>query len=278
MKYTDYREAKTHGSAEFPFQYYYIDKSHAQYVMPLHWHGEVEVLRVLEGELALWIDNERMDMKAGDVAFISGGSLHRGEPQNCRYDCVVFSPRLIGGRLGSKLSELTRPLSAGRAGLLPRCTAAEPAACALLDAAQAEGPYHELKLASLVAELIYELCLSGAVRADHAEGKRHSHRRAMIALLIDWIEKNYSERITLGQLAALAGVNEKYLCRFFKEFTGYTPTDYINRLRVERACYEMRINHRNVTEAAYECGFNEISYFSKCFKRYKGVSPGQYKL
>ena len=75
----------------------------------------------------------------------------------------------------------------------------------------------------------------------------------------------------------MKSAKEKYLCRFFKEFTGHTPTDYINRLRVERACYEMKFNHLNVTEAAYECGFNEISYFSKCFKKYKGVSPGKYR-
>ena len=72
-------------------------------------------------------------------------------------------------------------------------------------------------------------------------------------------------------------MNEKYLCRFFKSYTGQTPIEYINRLRIDRACFEMTVNRMNVTDAAYECGFNELSYFSKMFKRYKGVTPGQYK-
>ena len=84
-------------------------------------------------------------------------------------------------------------------------------------------------------------------------------------------------RLTLSDLAELAQVNEKYLCRFFKEYTGQTPIDYINRLRVDRACYEMSVTGMNVTEAAFECGFNELSYFSKMFKKYKGIAPGEYR-
>ena len=98
-----------------------------------------------------------------------------------------------------------------------------------------------------------------------------------MTLLLDKIEREYSRKITLAELSEIAQINEKYLCRFFKEFTGQTPIDYINRLRVDRACYEMTVNKLNVTETAYECGFNELSYFSKCFKKYKGVSPGQYR-
>ena len=44
MKYTEYREAKKHGRDGFPLQYYYIDKKHPQYVMPLHWHREIEII------------------------------------------------------------------------------------------------------------------------------------------------------------------------------------------------------------------------------------------
>jgi AraC-like DNA-binding protein len=98
----------------------------------------------------------------------------------------------------------------------------------------------------------------------------------VISELFEKIERDYTERITIPELAEIAGVTEKYLCRFFKEVTGHTPTDYINRVRVEHACYEMKFNHRNVTEAAYESGFNEIGYFYKCFKKYKGIPPGKY--
>ena len=71
-------------------------------------------------------------------------------------------------------------------------------------------------------------------------------------------------------------MNEKYFCRFFKEFTNITPIDYINRLRIENAAHSLLEAGFTVTEAALDNGFNDISYFSKIFKKYKGVSPKRY--
>ena len=277
MKYTEYREAKKHGTEGLPLQYYYVDKRHPQYIMPLHWHREIEIIRVLEGKLTIWLNNEKYELCAGETMFVEGGALHRGEPDKCRYECAVFDPRFVVGQVSSRLSELIRPLSSGHAELAPKCPAAEMTSAEIFEAARSEEPYYELKLAGLICELVRIFYTEGAVRLHGEKDKRTSHRRAVITVLLERIESNYTEKITLSELAELAGMNEKYLCRFFKEFTGYTPTDYINRLRIEHACYEMKFNHRNVTEAAYECGFNEISYFSKCFKKYKGVSPGKYK-
>lgn len=64
----------------------------------------------------------------------------------------------------------------------------------------------------------------------------------------------------------------KYLCRIFKEYTGKTVVDYINELRIDNACHEMTVKGMSVTRAAYDSGFNNLSYFCKVFKHYKGVT------
>lgn len=277
MKFSEYRENKTHGTPHFPLEYYYVDENNPQYVMPLHWHSEFEVLRVLRGRLVLYLNNEVYDMRAGDVIFIPSGTLHRGEPTDCAYDCAVFDLRIASGYNAAKISELISPIISSDAEVEYICRAAVECATSLLDTVAEGEPYFEIKSASLVSDLLFRLYSSGAVRQSHAEDKRISHRRALMTLLIDKIERECTGRITLADLAEIVGMNEKYLCRFFKSFTGQTPIDYINRLRIDRACYEMTVNKMTVTNAAYECGFNELSYFSKIFKKYKGVSPGQYK-
>ena len=80
---------------------------------------------------------------------------------------------------------------------------------------------------------------------------------------------------TVGEVvnSRVSGINEKYLCRFFKEFSGYTPTDYVNRMRVERAVSEMTVGGKSITDAAFDSGFNELSYFSRIFKKYIGTTP-----
>lgn len=277
MKFSEYREQKTHGTKSFPLEYYFVDEKHPQYVMPLHWHSEFEVLRVIRGRLALYLNNEVYDLRSGDVVFIPSGTLHRGEPTDCAYECAVFDLRIASGYNAAKISELISPIISSDAEVDHICHVADECACALLDTVSCDEQYFELKASSLISELVYLLYSSGAVKQSHAEDKRISHRRALMTLLIDKIEREYTGKITLADLAEIAGMNEKYLCRFFKSFTGQTPIDYINSLRVDRACYEMTVNKMTVTHAAYECGFNELSYFSKMFKKYKGMSPGQYR-
>lgn len=277
MKYAEYKEDKKHGSADFPLQYYFVDDSHPQYVMPLHWHREFEVLRVLEGSLSLYINNTQHTLTAGDVAVIPSGALHRGDPYVCTYDCAVFDFDMISGFKVGVIGDMIRQLSSSEIDLSVIGANERGIIYELLDTVSSQNDYYELKAAALVTELAHMLYSIGAVRQSSGEKERFVHRRAVMTLLIDKIEKEYTHKITLESLASIAQINEKYLCRFFKEFTGQTPIDYINRLRIDRACYEMSVNNLNVTEAVYECGFNELSYFSKIFKKYKGISPGVYR-
>lgn len=277
MKFSDYREQKRHGTPDFPLEYYFVDENHPQYVMSLHWHSEFEVLRVRSGRLALYLNDSLHDLCAGDVVFIPSGTLHRGEPIDCTYDCAVFDLRIASGYSSARISELIQPLISSDAFVEYIDATVSDILKKLLDIVAEKPPYYEIAAAAQVAEMVFALCSSGALSRCGGEDKRITHRRSVMTLLIDKIEREYTSKITLTDLAEIAGMNEKYLCRFFKSYTGQTPIDYINRLRVDRACFEMTINNMSVTDAAYECGFNELSYFSKIFKKYKGITPGKYK-
>ena len=61
------------------------------------------------------------------------------------------------------------------------------------------------------------------------------------------------------------------------EMTHQTPMDYLNRQRIERACYEISTTDDSITDIAYRNGFNDLSYFIRTFKKYKGTTPGKYK-
>lgn len=277
MKYREYREIKIHGSREFPFEYYLVDKNHPHYVMPLHWHTNFEVIHVISGKLSLHLDNVEYILSDNDVVFIGCGVMHRAEPYNCVYECAVFDLSIISGYNTTKIFEYIGPLISQNAETDVICACANPYAIRLFEVAAREEEFYELEISASISRLLCELYRAGAVRIVTPDSKKISHRRAVMTQLIGEIEKNYAQKITLADLAKTAQINEKYLCRFFKEFTGFTPIDYINRIRIDKACYQLAVNKMNVTEAAYECGFNELSYFSKCFRKYKGMSPGAYR-
>jgi AraC-like DNA-binding protein len=91
--------------------------------------------------------------------------------------------------------------------------------------------------------------------------------------VIEYIERNYGEKITLKTLATMAHMSPAHFCRVFKKLTGRTAVDYVNRIRVEKAYELLSRGGCNVTEAAVSAGFSDTNYFSRTFKKYKHVAP-----
>ncbi len=83
--------------------------------------------------------------------------------------------------------------------------------------------------------------------------------------------------MSLEELAAIAQMSPKYFCRAFSQMTGRTPVEYLNYYRIEQAGEQLVMTENSVTEIALNCGFHDMSYFSKTFIRYKGVSPRTYR-
>ena len=92
-----------------------------------------------------------------------------------------------------------------------------------------------------------------------------------------YIRNSYDTPITLMDIANSAGISPKYLCTFFKEMTGKTPFEYLNAYRIERAARKLINTDLPVTQIAYMCGFNDLSYFIKTFKQIKGVTPKNFR-
>ncbi|MBQ8356583.1 MAG: helix-turn-helix transcriptional regulator [Clostridia bacterium] len=278
MKKLGYKEDRRHGAPDFPVEYYYIDSSHPRYEMPLHWHRELEIVRVLSGRLHLYLDNAEHCLGAGEIAFVGSEVLHRAEPLDAFYECVVFDLTMLSKHGPGKITEYVLSLLSGEVKNTP-VSGDDPILGMVEDlfsCLREERECFELQAYSDIAGIVCWLFREGRVELPEKSG-RAGQKRQVMTLLLDWIEENYTEKITLEQMAAVAGTNGKYLCRFFKAYTGNSPIDYINRLRVERACLYMAQGNRNITEAALDSGFNDISYFCKIFKRYKGVTPREYR-
>ncbi len=104
------------------------------------------------------------------------------------------------------------------------------------------------------------------------EKEQVSYRLKQLKQVLRYIEEHYAEEITLETLASLAGMNPKYFCRFFRQITQRTPIDYLNYYRIECAREQLSTTDTTITEVALNCGFNDISYFIKIFKKYMGIT------
>ena len=100
--------------------------------------------------------------------------------------------------------------------------------------------------------------------------------RQIIFTAIDYIRTNYNQAISLDGVAAHVGLHPAYFSRLFREETGFTYTDYLNRVRVE-AGKRLLTQDLLLADIAQRLGFNDQSYFSKVFKRVEGLPPGKWR-
>ncbi|MEG0257712.1 MAG: helix-turn-helix domain-containing protein [Christensenella sp.] len=105
----------------------------------------------------------------------------------------------------------------------------------------------------------------------------HVRLNAIVEKVRNYIEENYMKKISLNELANLAGFSVSYLSKIFKEETQKSISAYINHVRIENAKKLLRTTDISLVELAYVVGFEEQSYFTKVFKKLEGVSPGKYR-
>ena len=94
--------------------------------------------------------------------------------------------------------------------------------------------------------------------------------------LYRFIEENYHRDIKINEMAAMAHLTTAAFCRYFKKNTRMTFTDFLNQYRVNQA-RKMLLHDKNVTEACYGSGFENLSYFSRTFKKFAGENPSQFR-
>ena len=92
----------------------------------------------------------------------------------------------------------------------------------------------------------------------------------------EYLEKHWTDKISLDTLAAHAGASPFHLQRRFARATGMTPNEYLARIRVRHAA-ELLHKGENAVQTALACGFSDQSHFIRVFKRLVGVSPGRYR-
>jgi transcriptional regulator GlxA family with amidase domain len=92
-----------------------------------------------------------------------------------------------------------------------------------------------------------------------------------------FIEKNYSDKISVDDLATLVGLSRRNLERRFRKVTYNSIVEYIQRVRIEAAKMSLERNRENVNEAMYKAGYTDNKAFRSTFKKITGLSPIEYR-
>jgi len=129
----------------------------------------------------------------------------------------------------------------------------------------------DVHTSGLLTQLIME-CISQAGGAGKSQ-----HIPPMVSDIRSYLNAHYNEKITLAHLSAQFSLDGYYLQKLFKRYIGQSPMEYIIYLRMTRAKSLLRTSTMPISEIAYTIGIDNLSHFTRQFKKQEGVTPGRYR-
>ena len=240
-----------------------------------HLHDAVEIVYINSGEVCVYINNEEIFMKSGDIILINRNIMHYIE--NLNSASITYTQFEM--REYFNLSYDTDLYSfISRNNILPYYFSQEKSELkeiffALKKEMKEKRAYYELYIKSYIG-LLVPFMLRNNLIADY--GRETTKKTEIFLPLAEYIEKNYTQPISLDDCCGKISMTKFELCHKFKHATGRTVTEYINYVRINHAKHFLQKN-TNSTETAFLCGFSSVQYFNRTFKKYTGYTPGEYK-
>ncbi|MGL5646364.1 MAG: AraC family transcriptional regulator [Clostridium sp.] len=281
MKYFEFKETKEHGTFDFPIEFYYITKEHPRYNMNLHWHTHYELIRILEGEFSLTLNDEIFLAKQDDIVFLHDGVIHGGTPKNCIYECIVFDINLLlkNNPVSTKLlqdfikqNKQVYTLISGYNSTLDLFL------INLFESIKTKNEGYELLVHGLLYSILGLILQNKLYSIADTNLHRSTESLNQLKKALTLLENHYYEPLTLEDLSKSAGMTPKYFCKFFHKMTNKTPIEYLNYYRIQMACEMLLTSSLSITDISLDCGFNDTSYFIKTFKKFKKLTPKKYAL
>lgn len=278
------RELKAHGTAQFPVSCY--GGSLVEHPVPWHWHDELEAVFVDRGSAVFSIDGARCVLHAGQGIFINAGALHETNSADalCQMHSIVFHPRFVGGSRDSVFWQnyLQPMLSASALRYIPLDGAdpwSQEAAEQIEAAWQAcvsESPGFEFQVRSALSWLIY-LLSSHRPAASAALPERLRRSGERVKVMLQFIQSRYEEELTTAQIAGSALVSESECLRCFRAVLSTTPIQYLRQFRIQKASELLENTNTKISEIGARCGFQEMGYFARTFRAFRGCTPSEYR-
>ncbi|MCI5614427.1 MAG: AraC family transcriptional regulator [Agathobacter sp.] len=149
---------------------------------------------------------------------------------------------------------------------------------AIIEETKAHRLYAQRTISLLVQQIVIELLRNdSSIREGQDEAVKGTNM-AQIASALDYINKNYQEPMKASQLAELCNMSETHFRRVFEEYINMPPMEYVNLIRVQKACELMKKSNISMEHVAIKCGFTTPSTFNRNFRKFVGTSPYQWKI
>ena len=254
---------------------------------PMHWHNEMEIVYVEEGEFEECINFEYYHVRKGDIVIVNPCVLHsfrQYENERAVFKTIMFDFNMLTGNAADASSiKYFNPFLEGNY-LSPKIISPDDSyyyelkECVLeiISTHSKHVNFFEIKIKSELYRLFFVL-FSHFFECRNGDTIIKDSTTRNIKIILDYIGENYAKPITIDELAEKVNLSKHYFMRFFKKYMGMTCIEYINDYRLNIAANLLVTTRMQITEVAISIGITNLSYFNRIFRKKYNMTPKEYR-
>ena len=139
-------------------------------------------------------------------------------------------------------------------------------------------PSRLVKLIEILEELCHDKYYNLLSSNKYTDRLHNFGNHLKVTKTTNYILEHLNEQLTVNRMAELTNMVPQSFCRWFKKHTGHSFVSFLNQSRIEQVCFMLTTTNMPIQDIAYISGFESISHFNRTFKKFKGISPNQFRI
>lgn len=252
------------------------------YAAVSHWHNELEFVYILSGKMNYLCEDQTFVLTSGNGIFINSRQLHYGwSPmrQECEYICVLLHPILLCANAWTEenfiLPLIRNTTFTGM--LLQGGVLWQREILSVIQSMYECKSLNEHPL--LVQGQFFQIAarLFSHMPINETYPRNLHDSLSALRQMIGFIQRNYTHKVTLAEIAAEGCVCKSLCCSIFRKYLQQTPVDYLIRYRLLKSVELLRSTNLTIAEIGNTVGFSGASYYAEMFRRWAECSPSEYR-
>ena len=230
----------------------------------LHWHEELEIMCYVSGEIDMSCNRDRFIPEPRDIIVINPYELHNLHSESGCVRHLLLVGKMMLRNFGCENIRFRHHMTDPEIALIFD---------RMLEENERGDEYSKNAKMALATEVLVRLCREWTVAKYDQSSDESESKHSLTASIMEYIDRHFTEQISVGSICAEFGYSKSYICRVFHEITGLTIARQIAARRIYYAGTLLSSKRYSVSECAMMSGFSSASYFSKAYRKMYGRAP-----
>lgn len=282
MRNKIYKEVHFNDDLIFPFKVNYSDQTTFIHKLPNHFHKEMEIIYFQEGGVFYELENIPYKVSEEAIIIFPSNSIHKGTVFDYKIHksyIYIFDLSILGMNDIISLNRYLSPILNNEINYpivihknYDYFVNLKSSLIKIYDIFSRKESFYEL---DIKIELLNFFSI--VYKSNLINSQKLSLDKRKASTIFSYIHNNYKSNIKRDDLIKILNISDSHFTRLFKEISEKTFTEYLNHYRITKSKYYLIYTKNSITDIAFECGFQDLSYYNKVFNKFENCSPSSYR-